>query len=231
MKSLFLIPARGGSKGLPRKNIRRLNGKPLIHYAIEYARSFVSDEDICLSTDDIEIINCAGQIGLKPPFTRPAELADDSAGMSGVIRHALDYYLTLNIIYDSVVLLQPTSPLRKDFHYNEASMLFNKDIDMIVSVCRSKNNPYYNLFEEDENGFLKISKEGPYKSARQQAPEVYRYNGAIYIVNVSSFNEKGSLQLLSKVKKYIMEEEYSVDIDDDFDWKIAELLLQNHKDL
>ena len=113
MKTLFVIPARGGSKGIPHKNIRPLAGKPLIGYAIDTARHFADDCDICLSTDDPEIAAVAtGQFGLAVPFLRPAELATDKSGTYEVLLHALDYYRNRGIDYECLVLLQPTSPFR-----------------------------------------------------------------------------------------------------------------------
>ena len=112
MKSLFLITARGGSKGIPHKNIKPLNGKPLIYYAIDVARQFVEDEDICVSTDGDDIIKTVEDYNLKVLFKRPAELASDTAGSDEVILHAVQYYEALGRLYDNIVLLQPTSPFR-----------------------------------------------------------------------------------------------------------------------
>ena len=109
---MYLIPARGGSKGIPHKNIKLLNGKPLIQYSIEIARKLAEDDDICLSTDDEEIKAVAEKLGLKVPFLRPDYLASDTATTSDVIVHALDFYEKQGRHYDVVVLLQPTSPLR-----------------------------------------------------------------------------------------------------------------------
>ena len=106
MKSLFLITARGGSKGIPHKNIKPLAGKPLICYAIDVARQFVEDMDICVSTDGDDIIEVVEKYGLKVPFKRPAELASDTAGSYEVIRHAVQFYEQKGVLYDTVVLLQ-----------------------------------------------------------------------------------------------------------------------------
>ena len=151
MRSLFLIPARGGSKGIPHKNIKELNGKPLIHYSIDIARAVAADEDICVSTDDEEIIKCVEQTGLKVPFVRPAELASDTATTNDVIIHAINYYKSLGREYDNVVLLQPTSPLRKAYQVREAMELYTDDVDMVVSVKENLSSVV--LFKENENGF------------------------------------------------------------------------------
>ena len=120
MKILVIIPARGGSKGITHKNIKPLNGKPLIHYTIDEAREIVSDEDICVSTDDPEIIKCVEDYGLKVPFVRPKELATDTAGTYEVLLHALNFYEKQGRHYDVVLLLQNTSPFRKADQIKEA---------------------------------------------------------------------------------------------------------------
>ena len=224
MKSLFLIPARGGSKGLVEKNIRPLLGKPLILYSIELARQFTSDEMICVSTDDSEIANVVKGVGLDLPFIRPSELATDEAGSFDVIKHALNHYESLGFNFDNVVLLQPTSPLRSRFHLDETMALYNSDIDAVVSVVESSSNPYYNLFEEDQNGFLKKSKQMNV-NRRQEIPNVYELNGAIYILNSSSIHQFHSISQMSNIVKYVMEKKYAIDIDDIDDFNYCEFLL------
>lgn len=113
MEILYIIPARGGSKGIPRKNIKLLAGRPLICYSIDVARALTSDENICVSTDDNEIIRVVEEYGLKVPFKRPDYLATDTATTNDVLLHALEYYEAQGKQYDVIVLLQPTSPLRK----------------------------------------------------------------------------------------------------------------------
>ena len=157
MKVLVIIPARGGSKGIPRKNIKLFNGKPLIYYTIDCARAVCPDEDICVSTDDSEIISVVEQYGLKVPFVRPAELATDTAGTYEVLLHALDFYEKQGKHYDVVMLLQNTSPFRTAEHVKDALKLFNSEVDMVVSVKESSANPYCNLFEEDSNGHLHLN--------------------------------------------------------------------------
>lgn len=226
MRCLVLIPARGGSKGVPKKNIKPLNGKPLIHYTIEAARNIFSDEDICVSTDSEEIKVISEKTGLKVPFLRPDYLSTDTADSQSVLLHALDFYETEGKEYDVVVLLQPTSPFRTSQHIQEAVDLYTADLDMVVSVKKAKGNPYFSLFEENENGFLGISKKGNF-TRRQDCPKVWEYNGAIYIINVNRLKEERIVQF-NKVKKYIMSSENSVDIDTPLDLKLAELLLKNN---
>lgn len=226
MKCLYLITARGGSKGIPGKNIKPLGGKPLIAYTIEAAKGVGAIEDICLSTDSAEIITTAESFGLKVPFQRPAELATDTASSESVILHALDFYTKKGVQYDVVVLLQPTSPFRTAKHIQEAMKLFRDDIDMVVSVKETKANPYYLLTEENAEGFLMKSKEGNF-TRRQDCPPVYEYNGAIYVINVRQLRARGLAGFTKRVK-YVMDEYASVDIDDELDWIIAEACLKRY---
>jgi N-acylneuraminate cytidylyltransferase len=226
MNPLVLIPARAGSKSVPGKNYKKLNGKPLIQYTIEAARAVFSDSNICISTDDLNIIELCKNIDLMVPFTRPTNLATDTSSTHEVILHAIDFYSSKGQIFDTIVLLQPTSPFRNKTHISEAINLFNFDLDMVVSVKESHANPYFNLFEEQTNGFLKKVNEGIY-TRRQDCPKTYEYNGAIYVINVDSIR-KGSLSSFQKVKKYIMSELDSIDIDTPLDWEIANLISQKN---
>lgn len=225
MKSLFLITARGGSKGIPHKNIKPLNGKPLIYYAIDVARQFVDDEDICVSTDGDDIIKTVEDYGLKVLFKRPDELASDTAGSYEVILHAVNYYETLGRQYDNVVLLQPTSPFRTREDVEMCLSKYDSDCDMVVSVKQASSNPYYDIFEEDENGNLIISKGDGKITRRQEAPKCYEYNGAVYIINVNSLRSQ-HMSEFKKTKFCEMNEIHSVDLDTMLDWKYAELLIQ-----
>lgn len=224
MKSLVIIPARGGSKGIPHKNIKPLAGKPLIYYTIDCARQIVTDDDICVSTDDPEIIKCVEDYGLKVPFVRPAELATDTAGTYEVLLHALDFYDKQRREYDIIILLQNTSPFRTSKHVEEAMKLYSSAIDMVVSVKETTSNPYYNCFEEDNNGFLHISKGDGLFTRRQDVPKAYEYNGAIYIINPNSLKEM-PLGRFSKRVKYVMDDLHSIDLDHMIDWKFAELII------
>lgn len=227
--ALFVIPARGGSKGIPGKNVKLLGGKPLIHYSLEFARQFVSDEHICLSTDDPTIVACAAQIEYKTKFIRPAHLATDQAGTYDVLIHALAEYDSQRIRYKKLILLQPTSPFREKVHLENALMLFDSSIDMVTSVVESDANPYYSLFEENETGFLKISKGEGQFLRRQDAPKVYLLNGSIYIINIDSIYAHNSMGEFKQVKKSEMSKEYSIDLDTPYDWKLAEFILNYQK--
>ena len=227
MKCLYLIPARGGSKGIPKKNIKLFNGKPLIHYSIEIAKKLADSKDICVSTDSEEIKKVAEQTGINIPFIRPADLATDKAGSSNVIKHAVEFYKAGGVNYDAVILLQPTSPFRLIKHVKEAITIFEDDLDMVCSVSESKANPYYNLFEESDNGILKKCKQGSY-IRRQDCPAIYEQNGSIYVISVKSLLTKGMANF-TKTKKYVMNDIYSRDIDTPDDWDYCEYLLQHRK--
>ncbi|MCW3805808.1 cytidylyltransferase domain-containing protein [Plebeiibacterium marinum] len=222
--TLIIIPARGGSKGLPGKNIKTLRGKPLICYTIDAAREVAEDIDICVSTDDCEIKNVVENYGLKVPFLRPTELATDTADAYSVILHALRYYEGYGVNYEQIILLQPTSPFRNGKHIKEANDLYSNDIDMVVSVKETKSNPYYLLFEENEKGYLEKSKKGDF-TRRQDCPRVWEYNGAIYIINVESLL-KMKMNQFSKIIKYEMDDLSSVDIDDEMDFQLAVTLFK-----
>ncbi len=225
MKSLVIIPARGGSKGIPLKNIKLLNGKPLIYYTIDVARDIVGDDDICVSTDDSEIIKCVEDYGLSVPFVRPSELATDTAGTYEVLLHAVNFYEAQGKQYDTIILLQNTSPFRTAEQVKEALQLYRPDIDMVVSVKETATNPYYNCFEEDKNGFLKKTLDNTILTRRQDAPVTYEYNGAIYIINIKRLKEIHMGKFTRRVK-YLMDALHSVDLDNMIDWKFAEFIIK-----
>ncbi len=225
-KSLYIIPARGGSKGIPRKNIRSLAGKPLIHYSIEVARQLADDSHIILSTDDEEIAEVARLTGLPVPYMRPARLATDTAGSREVILDAMDAADSMCVDYKRVVLLQPTSPLRTVDDVKRCLNLYRNDIDMVVSVVEASCNPYYNCFETDsKTGYLHISKgEGNY-IRRQDVPSAWEYNGAVYVINPQSIREMP----LGKFPKRVpcqMPRSRSIDLDTMLDWEIAETIMK-----
>jgi len=216
---LFLIPARGGSKGIPKKNIKNFNGRPLIYYTLDAVKDIVPLDNICVSTDDSEIIKKVEEYGIKVPFIRPSDFATDQSTTLDVINHALNYYKSKNRVFKGLVLLQPTSPFRKTKHVVEALELFYKDIDLVVSVKITASNPYYVLYEENTKGYLELSKKSNY-TRRQDCPVVYERNGAIYIYNLC-----GKFQTPEKQIKYLMDDISSIDIDTDFDWLLAEFIM------
>ena len=223
---LIIIPARGGSKGIPRKNIKPLNGKPLIYYAIDTARAITADENICVSTDDEEIKSVVEAYGLEVPFLRPDELSTDTAGTYEVLLHALDYYQKQGRQYKTVLLLQTTSPFRTVEQVKEALALYDQsDADMVVSVKECPANPYYNVFEEDGNGYLHVCKGDGNIFRRQDAPKVYEYNGAIYIMSARTLKRTHMHKMPHRVK-YVMDAKSSFDLDTMGDWQMAEMMLK-----
>ncbi|WP_222535551.1 acylneuraminate cytidylyltransferase family protein [Pedobacter polysacchareus] len=223
MKTLYIIPARGGSKGIPGKNIKYLSGKPLIYYTLDIARKLAADEDICVTTDCDEIISVVKAYGLHVPFKRPEVLATDTAGTYDVLLHAIEYYEQQGIKYDNIMLLQPTSPFRTKENLVDIKNLYHKELDMVVSVCESHQSPYFTLFEDNKDGFLMKSKDG-YFQTRQEAPPVYFYNGSLYLINVASL-KKTPIHSFSRIKKYVMDDIHSVDIDSPLDWMICETII------
>lgn len=221
---LVVIPARKGSKGIPGKNKKLLNGKPLIAYTIEAALGIFEKEQICISTDDEEIVLLAESYGISVPFLRPAQLSTDTAGSQEVLIHAFEFYREKGFDAAVVCLLQATSPFRTTKHISEATNAYSTDCDMLVSVVESKANPYFNLMEESSEGFLEKSKVGNFKT-RQEAPKVYELNGAIYFINTTSLT-KQPISSFTKVLKYVMPSAASVDLDLPEDWEYATYLLQ-----
>lgn len=233
MKTLFLIPARGGSKGIPGKNIKPFCGTPLIALPIAQALSIADDPaDVCVSTDDEAIARVAAEAAAPVAFMRPAALAADSTPSRDVILHALDFYAGRGISYDRVVLLQPTSPLRNadDIRrtisaYDEASAAGRRP-DMAVTVCLADANPYYNAFEADADGFLHLSKGDGSVTRRQDAPDVWQYNGAVYVISADALRH-APMSRFQRIIPVEMPSSRSVDLDTPADWLLAEYLCKN----
>lgn len=229
MSTLYVIPARGGSRGIPGKNIKPLAGKPLIAYSIATARALAPDTDICLSTDDPKIAAVAEAMGLRVPFLRPDCLATATSGTYGVLLHALDHYAARGKHYDRLVLLQPTSPFRTADDVRQALALYTDDVDMVVTVEEAATNPYYNAFEADESGYLHISKGDGMLTRRQDAPKVWQYNGAVYVINTASLRAHTSFGQFARRKMCPMSHDHSLDLDTPTDWLVAETILaQQH---
>ena len=224
--TLVVIPARGGSKGVPKKNSRPLAGKPLIVHTTDLARQLFSDHDICVSTDSPEIKRIVENTGLPVPFVRPKHLATDTASTRDVLLHAIDYYRSEGLRrYDKILLLQPTSPFRTTKQITEAVALFSANVvDMVVSVTEARENPYYTLFEMNTQGYLTKSKSSHF-SRRQDCPTVFHLNGSIYVINEQSIVQS-DISEFKKVVPYSMNELYSIDIDTELDWKVAEVVYQ-----
>ena len=212
-KILGLIPARGGSKGFPDKNIANLNGKPLIGYTIEASLNSQYITHTVVSSDSSRILDVAAQSGATT-LIRPAEYASDTASSDSVVSHALD---ALSTLFDVVVLLQPTSPLRTSVMIDQAIHQFlNSDATALISVCEV-DNKLYKAFSMDEYGYLTgvSNNEFPFMR-RQDLPPAYMSNGAIYIVDVKEFLDNPGFYT-SKTLSYIMDSNSSLDVDSEED--------------
>ncbi|MBR5824712.1 MAG: acylneuraminate cytidylyltransferase family protein [Paludibacteraceae bacterium] len=221
--TLFVIPARGGSKGLPGKNIKGLCGKPLIAYSVDVAREFVDDKHICVSTDSEEIKQVVESYGLSVPFLRPNYLATDTASTNDVLVHVVNFFKEQGCEYKKLVLLQPTSPLRTSQDVQGAMNLYRDDIDMVVSVMKSHAPAV--LCSENEEGFVELVY-NKNAAGRQQLQDMYEFNGAVYVINVKALLDKG-LSKFTKRVKYVMSKEHSVDIDDVYDFYQVETIIKN----
>ena len=227
VKFLVLVPARGGSKGIPHKNMRLLAGKPLIDYTIEAALGSRYPLRVVVSTDDEEIARVSQAVGAEVPFLRPAELASDETPTFSVVRHALQW-LEQHEAYqpELVVLLQPTSPLRRSRHIDQAlELLLSSEADSVVSLCEVEHSPYW-MKNVDAEGRVSpfMSMEEEY-TRRQALPKVYRLNGAIFVTRSKVIIRENRL-LGDDTRAYIMNQVDSIDIDTELDFKLAELLIK-----
>ena len=225
-KILSLIPARGGSKSINKKNIKDLNGKPLISWTIKAALNSKYINTTVVSTDDTEIAQISESLGAKVPFIRPNSLAGDSITRNEVVLHALK----LLEGYDYIILLQPTSPLRETYHIDEAFELMIKlNGRSCVSVSEQHPSPLwsYKLSQEDK---LIPFENSDILTRRQMLPKYYSLNGAIYICEIAHFLSSKSIDpfITSETVAYKMHPKYSIDLDELWQWKLAEVLLKNN---
>lgn len=222
---LAIIPARGGSKRLPRKNILDLNGKPLIAWSIEAGLKSKYIDKVVVSSDDNEILDISQKFGVNT-VVRPPELASDTATTFDAIEH------TINSLekYDYVVLLQPTSPLRESKHIDEAiELLEKKDADAVVSVCEMEHSPLWsNTLDEtlSMQGFLR---DEVLNKRNQDLEKYYRLNGAIYVCKTKRLLEGKSFFLKDNIFAYVMDRESSVDIDEKIDFQLAQSIIKDKK--
>ena len=221
-KTIAIIPARGGSKGLPGKNIKLLNGKPLIAYSIEAAKSVSRIDQIIVSTDSEEIAATARSCGAEVPFLRPAQLATDESPTIDLIIHCLD------MIPDAttVVLLQPTSPFRLAIDIEECLDLYQRNTHTsVVSVTESAKHPAW-MYSIDKNRTLNKVLDMD-ASRRQDLPTIYCLNGAVYVASRELLKEKRTF-LFESTLGYVMPQKRSLDIDTTDDWEYAEYLLSRN---
>lgn len=227
MKNIAIIPARSGSKGLKDKNIKELIGKPLIAYTIEAARNSKLFDEIMVSTDSVYYSKIAKEWGAKVPFLRDEELAIDTASSWDVVKDVLEKYQTLGKEFDTVALLQPTSPLRteKDIMAGYEKMM-KEDANGIISVCEVEHSPLWSNVLPGDCSFTNFLVPDLIYKRRQELPVYYRMNGAIYIFKIDYFLRTDNIYS-DKVFAIKMIKENSVDIDNEFDFIIAEAILKS----
>lgn len=232
MKVLGLIPARGGSKGIPGKNKKLLGGKPLLQYTVEAGLQASQLDTLVFSSEDEELMTLARDLGVSVPFTRPQELAEDRSGSLGVVQHALRFMQAQGKHYDAVCLLQVTNPFRSFQMINDAITAFAKaNTDSLVSVLKVPHeyNPHW-VFEASEDGKLHIATgEKEIIKRRQDLPNAYIRDGAIYITKSEVLLEQNSLYG-SSISYIESDPQWHVNIDTMEDWKIAEELVKKFQD-
>lgn len=220
---LAIIPARGGSKGLPRKNIRKLAGKPLIGWTIEEAKKSRYIDRLILSSEDSEIIEVAKALGCEVPFVRPAELARDNTPGIDPVLHAIN---TLTEQYHYVILLQPTSPLRRVEDIDGClEHCLKARAPACVTVAPPDKSPYW-MYVVNQTGRLQpLIKQVPTFTCRQDLPRVYAINGAVYAARCN-WLLKNKTFITDETVAYIMLKERSLDVDTEFDFKLCQFLLK-----
>lgn len=235
MKILITICARGGSKGIPGKNIKLLAGKPLISYSIETAKVFASifNSKIALSTDDENIRLVASQYGINTDYRRPSELASDTAGKIITLLDLLSYEEELaNQKYDYILDLDVTSPLRTILDLKLAFSMINNDNDALslFSVNQASRNPYFNMVEKKENGYYDLIKKLPngLVMSRQKAPPVYDLNASFYFYKRVFFDKNLKSPITYKSLIYEMKH-ICFDLDNIIDFEFLEYLILNNK--
>ncbi|GEO09926.1 acylneuraminate cytidylyltransferase family protein [Segetibacter aerophilus] len=229
---LATICCRGGSKGVPGKNIRLLKDKPLIAYTIEAASGSLHINNLIISTDDESIASIAKQYGAAVPFMRPADLATDTASKWPVFIHAVETYEKLSgKSVDYLVDLDVTVPLKiaEDIDGAIELALSDTTADVVITGYEPERNPYFNMMEVDDNGYAQIVKKGDRPIVRRQdAPKVYSLTPAAYVVKKSALYEYEHWSK-ARCKIYEIPRERAVDIDTEIDFKIVEFLMDHYK--
>lgn len=227
MRNLAIIPARSGSKGLKEKNIKLLNGKPLLAYTIEAAKESGVFDEIMVSTDSREYADIAKQWGANVPFLRSDELSNDTASSWDVVKEVIEKYKDLGTDFDTVALLQPTSPLRTSNDVKEGyKVMEEKDANSVVGVCEMDHSPLWANTLPEDNSMVNFIRADVIKKPRQSLPKYYRVNGAVYIIKVEYLLNSEDIYS-DKSYAIIMPKDRSVDIDDSIDFIVAEALLKN----
>ena len=230
MKVLGIIPARGGSKGVPRKNIRLLCGKPLIQYTAEAALASRRLSRVILSTEDEEIAEVGRGCGLEVPFLRPADLARDETPTLPVVQHAVRWLEDNGDRYDVICVLQPTNPLRRAEDIDDCIQLLEASgADAVITVLPvpAEFNPHW-VYLPDEAGLLRLSTGETDPMPRRQAlPPAFHREGSVYVTRRNVLMEENSLYG-SRLCGHLMSANQSINIDTEEDWHQAEQMLNSH---
>jgi len=226
---LAIIPARGGSKRLPNKNILDLAGKPLISWSIDAAIKSKYIDKTIVTTDSDEIIEVALKHGAEVPFKRPNHLSSDTAIKEDVIKHTIDYYQNKKQEkFDYLIYLQPTSPLRNERHIDEAiEYMFEKRANAIVSVCKLEHPVQWSGLLPEDRDMSNFINSLDIKTRSQDFPTYYRLNGAIFISDTDKFMKSGSVFLKENIFAYVMPQNVSIDIDTETDFMFAKIILEH----
>lgn len=227
-KILAVVPAREGSKGIFEKNIVLINGRPLIDYTISEALNSQYIDRLIVSTDSEKIASIAKECGAEVPFLRPIKLAQDHSKTIDVLVDLIIQLSKVGKFFDYIVLLQPTQPLRKTFHIDEAiKIAIDKNYNSLLSVSLVNDHPIL-MRTIDSQGMLKNLLQVSSTVRRQDFPEYYKVNGSIYINKVDeNFNENTSLN--DNLYPYVMDKEYDLDIDEPFDLEVLKKILDENK--
>lgn len=229
MKILALVPARGGSKRIPEKNIRVLGQDPLIVWSISAVKGIPEICDILVSTDSDEIAKVARNAGATVPWLRPPELATDTASSVDVCLHALEWYESKNEKVDGIMLLQPTSPFRSRDSISKGIELFRLHQHCpVIGVSPAKSHPAW-CFKIEKGAMLPFIEDGGLNMRSQDLPPAYMVNGAFYLIAPEDLRELKSFYSESMVPLVIDAPEESIDIDTLWDWKLAEVISQFHQ--
>ncbi len=230
MNNIAIIPARSGSKGLKDKNIKALNGKPLLAYSIEAAKKSKLFDEIMVSTDSEKYAEIAKAAGAIVPFLRSAANSGDKASSWDTVIEVLNNYAKAGKKFDTVCLLQPTSPLRTaDDIIGAYEVLIHKSANAVTSVCEVDHPPIWNMILPEDNSLEEFKKQDQ-DCPRQQLPTYHRLNGAIYIRKIHYENNQAKI-IDNNEFAFIMPKSHSVDIDTEIDFLIAGVLATENKDI
>jgi CMP-N,N'-diacetyllegionaminic acid synthase len=231
MKPICLISARGGSKGVPKKNIREFGKKPLIAHSIEKCINSKIFSEVIVSTEDSTIAKIAKKYGANVPFMRPKKLAMDNSSMDEVVYHAVKKLIKLDYKFDTIISLDCTVPFLRIIDMKKAvNLIHKKEVDLVLGVYKQHHNPYFNMMELDKDGYLQFSKKLKDRiKSRQEAPAVYQVNG-LFVINVKQFLKYKKIYM-PKIIPYEIPVETGFMIDTEFEFQVASMVKDKKIDL